>query len=359
MVALLADDRFEPLEAPFRYEAGTPNIEGVIGLGAAVDYLLKIGMATIAAHSRALAAQLIEGLTSLPQATVLGRSVRDRIALATVSLPWPAMRQQDIARLLADAHAIFVSGGFHCAHVLHHRLQLDGTLRASAHIYNDAGDIDAFIKALARRWSQRQQRRTNRRLNGRDCGEVSTMRIDLVSDVVCPWCAIGVSALERALERIGDDLGSIELHVQPFELNPTMPPEGADVAEYLSEKYGLSPEQLQANRERIVERGAAEGFAFGTRMHIWNTFDAHRLLFWAGAEGPDGAQRALKRALLAAYHGEGRNVSAHDVLIDARREGRSTGRARARGARSAASSPTRCAKPSGSGRKSAFIRCRP
>ncbi len=148
MVALLDDDRFEPLEAPFRYEAGTPNVEGVIGLGAAVDYLLRIGMGTIAAHSRALAAQLIEGLEGLPNATVLGRSARDRIALATVSLPWPAMRQQDIARLLADAHAIFVSGGFHCAHVLHHRLRLDGTLRASAHLYNDAGDIEAFIRAL-------------------------------------------------------------------------------------------------------------------------------------------------------------------------------------------------------------------
>ena len=148
MVALLDDHRFEPREAPFRYEAGTPNVEGVIGLGAAVDYLLRIGMGTIAAHSRALAAQLIEGLEGLPNATVLGRSARDRIALATVSLPWPAMRQQDIARLLADAHAIFVSGGFHCAHVLHHRLRLDGTLRASAHLYNDAGDIEAFIRAL-------------------------------------------------------------------------------------------------------------------------------------------------------------------------------------------------------------------
>jgi cysteine desulfurase/selenocysteine lyase len=79
---------------------------------------------------------------------VLGRSARDRIALATVSLPWPSMRQQDIARLLADAHSIFVSGGFHCAHVLHHRLKLDGTLRASAHLYNDEGDIETFIRAL-------------------------------------------------------------------------------------------------------------------------------------------------------------------------------------------------------------------
>jgi cysteine desulfurase/selenocysteine lyase len=105
-------------------------------------------MSKIAAHSRALAAQMLEGLRGLPNATVLGRSARDRIGLATVSLPWPAMRQQDIARLLADAHAIFVSGGFHCAHVLHRRLQLDGTLRVSAHIYNDAGDVDAFIRAL-------------------------------------------------------------------------------------------------------------------------------------------------------------------------------------------------------------------
>jgi cysteine desulfurase/selenocysteine lyase len=148
MVALLTDERFEALEPPFRYEAGTPNVEGIIGLGAAVDFLLRIGMANIEAHSHALAAQLLEGLRGLPHATVLGRSVRDRIALATVSLPWPAMRQQDIARLLADAHSIYVSGGLHCAHVLHRRLHLDGTLRASAHWYNDAGDIEAFIRAL-------------------------------------------------------------------------------------------------------------------------------------------------------------------------------------------------------------------
>lgn len=148
MVALHQEDRFEPLEAPLRYEAGTPNIEGVIGLGAAVDYLQGIGMARIAAHSRALAEQLMKGLAEIPNVTVLGRSVRERIALATVSLPLPAMSQQDIARLLADAHGIFVSGGYHCAHVLHHRLHLAGTLRASAHIYNDAADIEAFLAAL-------------------------------------------------------------------------------------------------------------------------------------------------------------------------------------------------------------------
>jgi cysteine desulfurase/selenocysteine lyase len=147
MVALVRDDRFEPLEPPFRYEAGTPNIEGVIGLGAAVDYLRRIGMARIASHSRALAAQLVEGLKGLPSATVLGRSAGERIALATVSLPWPKLKQQDVARLLADVHGIFVSGGYHCAHILHHRLALEGTLRASAHVFNDEHDIEAFVRA--------------------------------------------------------------------------------------------------------------------------------------------------------------------------------------------------------------------
>jgi predicted DsbA family dithiol-disulfide isomerase len=142
------------------------------------------------------------------------------------------------------------------------------------------------------------------------------MRIDFVSDVACPWCAIGFNALERALEKIGGDLGIVELHMQPFELNPTMPPEGADTTDYLTAKYGLSPAQLAASRERIVERGAAEGFAFGTRSHIWNTFDAHRLLRWADVEGPPGSQRALKHALLTAYHGQGRNPGAHDVLLE-------------------------------------------
>jgi predicted DsbA family dithiol-disulfide isomerase len=142
------------------------------------------------------------------------------------------------------------------------------------------------------------------------------MRIDFVSDVACPWCAIGLNALERALEKIGGDLGEIELHMQPFELNPTMPPEGADLAEYLGSKYGLSAAQLATNQARIAERGASEGFAFGKRTHIWNTFDAHRLLYWAGVEGPAGSQRALKHALLTAYHGQGRNPGAHDVLLE-------------------------------------------
>ena len=155
------------------------------------------------------------------------------------------------------------------------------------------------------------------------------MRIDFVSDVACPWCAIGLNALERALERIDGALGEVELHMQPFELNPTMPPEGADAAAYLKGKYGLTDAQLAANRARIVERGAAEGFAFGARTYVWNTFDAHRLLHWAGVDGAPGTQRALKHALLEAYHGQGRNPGAHEVLLElAQRVGLPVERAR-------------------------------
>ena len=149
------------------------------------------------------------------------------------------------------------------------------------------------------------------------------MRIDFVSDVACPWCAVGLNALERALEKIGPDI-PVELHFQPFELNPTMAAEGADAADYLKAKYGMSDAQLAQNRSVIHERGALVGFTFGQRARVWNTFDAHRLLHWAGlqdqqgaaAQQPGGKQRALKHALLTAYHGEGRNPGAHDVLLD-------------------------------------------
>jgi predicted DsbA family dithiol-disulfide isomerase len=140
------------------------------------------------------------------------------------------------------------------------------------------------------------------------------MRIDFVSDVACPWCAVGLNALERALESIGPDI-AVELHFQPFELNPTMAAEGADAGEYLKAKYGMSDAQLAHNRGVIRERGAAVGFAFGERARVWNTFDAHRLLHWAG-EQDAARQRALKHALLKAYHGEGRNPGAHDVLVE-------------------------------------------
>ncbi len=140
------------------------------------------------------------------------------------------------------------------------------------------------------------------------------MKIDFVSDVACPWCAVGLNSLEQALATIGDAF-PVELQVQPFELNPTMDPAGADAGEYLKAKYGMGDEQLAHNRSVIRERGAAVGFQFGDRLRVWNTFDAHRLLHWAGLQPQAGAQRRLKHALLQAYHGEGRNPGDPTVLL--------------------------------------------
>jgi predicted DsbA family dithiol-disulfide isomerase len=137
------------------------------------------------------------------------------------------------------------------------------------------------------------------------------MKIDFVSDVACPWCAVGLNSLEIALERLGAEV-PVELHFQPFELNPTMGRDGEDTIAYLGKKYGASPEQLAQSREAIRQRGAAVGFTFGERPRVWNTFDAHRLLYWAGLEG---MQRELKHALLAAYHTRAENPAATDVLL--------------------------------------------
>ncbi|GAB3309555.1 DsbA family oxidoreductase [Luteimonas notoginsengisoli] len=139
------------------------------------------------------------------------------------------------------------------------------------------------------------------------------IRIDFVSDVSCPWCAIGLQALEQAIARVGDV--PVELHFQPFELNPDMPAEGEDAIGHLTAKYGMSEAQARQNGEAIRARGAELGFRFDMdrRRHVWNTFDAHRLLHWAGLEG-QAQQRALKHALLVAYFGDGENVSDHDTL---------------------------------------------
>lgn len=140
------------------------------------------------------------------------------------------------------------------------------------------------------------------------------LRIDFVSDVVCPWCAVGLMSLERALERTRGEVEA-DIHFQPFELNPQMPPEGEDAVGHLQRKYGMPAEQARANQQAIVDRGAALGFTFDMdrRGRIYNTFDAHRLLHWAEGEG-DGRQRDLKLALLRAYFSEGRDVSDHEVL---------------------------------------------
>jgi predicted DsbA family dithiol-disulfide isomerase len=137
------------------------------------------------------------------------------------------------------------------------------------------------------------------------------MKIDFVSDIACPWCAVGLHSLEEALRRIGPAL-QVQMEFQPFELNPQMPPQGEDAAEHLARKYGASPEQLAATRATLHRRGAELGFHFGERTRIWNTFDAHRLLLWAGLEGK---QHALKHALLAAYHSHAQNPGAPEVLL--------------------------------------------
>ncbi|MEO7063031.1 MAG: DsbA family oxidoreductase [Dokdonella sp.] len=138
------------------------------------------------------------------------------------------------------------------------------------------------------------------------------IRIDFVSDVSCPWCAVGLKSLEQAIERVGDNV-AVELHFQPFELNPQMPAQGQDATEHLVQKYGSTSEQLERNREAIRARGAELGFVFNQRGRVYNTFDAHRLLHWAALEDA-GKERALKHALLRAYFTDGEDVSAHAVL---------------------------------------------
>lgn len=143
------------------------------------------------------------------------------------------------------------------------------------------------------------------------------LKIDFVSDVSCPWCAIGLSALEEALRRLGGAVQA-ELHFQPFELNPKMPPGGQDITEHLTQKYGSTPEQQAASREVIRQRGAALGFTFRRegRGRVYNTFNAHRLLHWAGMENPT-RQHALKKALLNAYFTDGQSPEDTEVLVQA------------------------------------------
>lgn len=142
-----------------------------------------------------------------------------------------------------------------------------------------------------------------------------SLRLDFVSDVACPWCAVGLWSLRAALERMDGEV-AVDLHFQPFELNPHMPPEGEDAVEHLSRKYGISAAEIARNREGLRARGAAVGFTFAPdgRGRVHNTFDAHRLLHWAGTLG-GGQQLALKVALLEAYHGEQLDVSDHAVLV--------------------------------------------
>ena len=128
------------------------------------------------------------------------------------------------------------------------------------------------------------------------------VKIDYVSDIACPWCAVGLGGLEQAIKKIGDAF-EVEVHFQPFELNPDMPPGGQDVFEHLTQKYGKTVDQVRATQNDIKARAAAVGYPFHPegRKHVYNTFNAHRLLHWAGLEHGPQAQHRLKRELLVAY----------------------------------------------------------
>jgi len=139
------------------------------------------------------------------------------------------------------------------------------------------------------------------------------LRIDFISDITCPWCAIGLHALEQAIARLGDAL-PVDLHLQTFELNPDIPTEGEPIADYATRKYGAPAGELAARQALIRQRGAEVGLALAERTHVYNTFDAHRLLHWAALQGR-GLE--LKRALLQAYHVRGENPALHEVLLRA------------------------------------------
>ena len=142
------------------------------------------------------------------------------------------------------------------------------------------------------------------------------VRIDLVSDVACPWCAIGFTTLEQAIA--ATDI-PVDVHLQPFELNPDMPEGGEEVIGYLANKYGISPEQVKINQQRIYDRAAQVGFEFHPegRKHVYNTFDCHRLIHWAEQQaGPDAAW-ALKKQLLAAYFTRADNMDDPETLLAA------------------------------------------
>ncbi|MEI7037937.1 DsbA family oxidoreductase [Fulvimonas yonginensis] len=139
------------------------------------------------------------------------------------------------------------------------------------------------------------------------------LRIDFVSDVSCPWCAVGLASLQQALERLEGTVQA-RIHLQPFELNPGLPAEGEDATGHLMRKYGIGEAQVEANRAVIRERAAAVGVTFNLRRgsRVYNTFDAHRLLHWAELHG---RHLPLKRALLRAYFTDDEDVSAHDTLV--------------------------------------------
>jgi len=139
------------------------------------------------------------------------------------------------------------------------------------------------------------------------------LKLDVVSDISCPWCIIGYQSLHQALTKLAPDI-SVDITWQPFELNPQMPKEGQDITEHITEKYAISVEQSEQNRAMIKQRGLDVGYEFGNRGggRIYNTFDAHRLLHWAKEYDK---QTELKLALFDLYFKESGNPSDHQQLL--------------------------------------------
>ena len=141
------------------------------------------------------------------------------------------------------------------------------------------------------------------------------IKIDIVSDVVCPWCTIGYKRLEKAISELGIQ-DQIEIEWQPFELNPNMPAEGQNVQEHIAEKYGSTLEQQKESQQRMAEAGAELGFTFDyfDEMRMANTFEAHILLEYAK---DFGKQTELKMQLTKAFFSDRKDVSKRDVLKQA------------------------------------------
>lgn len=142
------------------------------------------------------------------------------------------------------------------------------------------------------------------------------IRLDIVSDVVCPWCLIGFKQFEQAMTITGV---SVQVFWHPFELNPDMPPEGENLREHIARKYGTSPEDSVKARARLTQLGADLGFDFNYAddMRMYNTFKAHQLLHWAGTKG---RQHDLKMALFGSFFTHRRKVDDPEVLTDAAAE---------------------------------------
>lgn len=138
------------------------------------------------------------------------------------------------------------------------------------------------------------------------------VQVDIVSDVMCPWCIIGFKQLEQALASTGT---GARIRWHPFELNPDMPAEGQNLTEHIAEKYGATPEQSAQNRAQMQTLGDTLGitFNFETDSRIVNSFAAHQLLDFALGQG---LQHPLKLALFEAHFADGKDVSDTDTLLD-------------------------------------------